>query len=221
MFTGIIQEIGTVASMQHHGGGARIHLSCKRITDSLAVGDSVAVNGVCLTAITFDPAGFQADIANETLRVTNLGALRVGSKVNLERAMRADGRFDGHFVSGHIDTTAKIVRIVPDGSARQFRFRLQNPAAIRYCIERGSAAIDGISLTIFDLDDANGEFSISLIPHSQSLTTLPLRNVGDTVNIECDVIAKYVERLLPTSSSTSSRMKTALSLETLRQNGFA
>lgn len=220
MFTGIIQEVGTVALLQHHGGGARIHLSCQRITDSLAVGDSVAVNGVCLTAITFQPAGFQADIANETLRVTNLGSLRAGDNVNLERAMRADGRFDGHIVSGHIDTTAKIVRIVPDGSARMFRFRLQDPAAIRYCIERGSAAIDGISLTIFDLDDANGEFSISLIPHSQTLTTLPLRTVGDTVNVECDVIAKYVERLVQ-PNGTGSRAKVGLSLETLRQNGFA
>lgn len=220
MFTGIIQEIGTVALLQHHSGGARLNLACHEVTKALRNGDSVAVNGVCLTAVTFQASAFQADIANETLRVTNLGALRAGDKVNLERAMPADGRFDGHIVAGHIDTTAKIVRIVPDGSARQFRFRLNQPALLRYCMERGSAAVDGISLTIFDLDDANGEFSISLIPHSQSLTTLPLRSVGDTVNIECDMIAKYVERLLRHNEATPART-TGLSLETLRQNGFA
>ncbi|ADU65831.1 riboflavin synthase [Desulfurispirillum indicum] len=221
MFTGIIEEVGNVLSIHRSNSGAIISVGCNHVLSGVKDGDSIAVNGVCLTVTRHDSAGFQADISNESLRVTSLGQLKSGDGVNVERAMAATGRFDGHMVAGHVDTTAQIMDISRDGNSWKFRLRLHQPECIRYFIERGSASIDGVSLTVFDVDTATASFTFNLIPHSQSLTTLTTKKSGDVVNIECDLVAKYIERLLGfgTSGATPASQG-GVSMELLRQHGF-
>ncbi|MBB5021907.1 riboflavin synthase [Desulfurispira natronophila] len=219
MFTGIIEEVGTIARLQPSGGHCCVEITCRQVLDGVKLGDSIAVNGVCLTVTAFGASSFSADISNESLRVTALGRYTAGDRVNLERAMAANGRFDGHMVAGHVDTTATLVDRSRDGSSWRLRFRLAHPQMMRYVIERGSVAIDGISLTVFGLDDSKGEFSINLIPHSQGLTILPEQPVGAVVNIECDLVAKYLERLMGGSKSDGASPST-LTMEKLRANGF-
>ena len=159
-------------------------------------GDSIAVNGCCLTVTSFTPSTFQIGVAPETLRVTNLGALDVSSRVNLERAVRADTRMGGHFVQGHVDTTAEILSVAPDGEALTFRFKPSRSDMLRYIVYKGFIAIDGTSLTITNVNDAEGWFEIMLITYSQEKVIMPQKKAGHTVNIEVEMMAKYAEKSL-------------------------
>jgi riboflavin synthase len=193
MFTGIVESLGTIREIAEANGGRRLVLDVGDLAPGLAVGDSLAVNGVCLTAVAISNHDVATDVVAETLRRSNLGAARVGDHVNLERSMRADGRFDGHIVQGHVDATAEVLRVEPEGDGKLLTIGAA-PAGLRYVVEKGSITVDGVSLTV-TMVDPDG-FSIALIPHTISLTTLGLRKPGDLVNLEFDVLAKYVEKLL-------------------------
>jgi riboflavin synthase len=193
MFTGIIEEVGTIDKIQKGARSAKIFIKGKVVLEGLKLGDSISVNGVCLTVTGFDSSGFNADIMQETLSRSSLGRLYSGSLVNLERAMAANGRFGGHIVSGHIDGVGVIRSIVRDDNAYWFKIRT-TPKILRYIIEKGSIAIDGISLTVAEV--TGDDFSVSVIPHTMERTTFSAKKVGDTLNLENDCIGKYVEKLL-------------------------
>ena len=201
MFTGIINEVGTLQSIRRGANSAVLTIGATTVLEDVNLGDSIAVNGVCLTVTSFTSTQFTADVMHETLNRSALGALRPGSSVNLERAMRADGRFDGHIVAGHIDGTGVIASIQRDDNAIRYTIRTTS-AILRYIIEKGSIAIDGISLTVTDV--TRETFSVSVIPHTAACTTLAQRRIGDTVNLENDCIGKYVERLLSTPNQQSN-----------------
>ena len=212
MFTGIVEEMGTVTKLIRDSKQQRISINCHKILEDIHIGDSIAVNGVCLTVVTYDKNSFQADVMNETFMRSGLGALRPGNPVNLERAMAADGRFGGHIVNGHIDGTGTIKSIKKDDNA--IWFEITAPRDITDgIVEKGSIAIDGISLTIAAVD--NVSFKVSIIPHTLKETVLGARKVGDTVNLETDVIGKYVKKLL-----MSRTTNTGLTKEMLLANGF-
>ncbi|MEU8360932.1 riboflavin synthase [Nonomuraea sp. NPDC048882] len=193
MFTGIIEELGEVVAIRQEGGGALLSVRGPVVTSDAKHGDSIAVNGVCLTVVEVAGDVFTVDVIKESLERSSLGALTEGSAVNLERAVRADQRLGGHIVQGHVDGTAVLLSRDPGESWDDLRFSL-SPALSRYVAEKGSIAIDGISLTVTTVDDES--FGVSLIPTTLKLTTMAERQVGDMVNIEVDVIAKYVERLV-------------------------
>ena len=219
MFTGIIEEKGAVAGLEMgaaDGKGARIKIRAQKILQGTKVGDSVAVNGVCLTATSLGADFFTADVMAETLRRSNLGSLAVGSQVNLERAMAADGRFGGHIVSGHLDGTGTIEKLEREGNA-VWVYVSASDSVLNLIVEKGSIAIDGISLTVVKLEPSR--FAVSVIPHTSAQTTLSDKKVGDTVNLENDIVGKYVEKLL--GSSADNQSKSNISLEFLRQNGFS
>ena len=194
MFTGIIEGVGSIARREAIGGDVRFHIHVGNLPfDAVALGESIAVNGVCLTVIAFDAASFQADASTETLGLTTLGQLAEGAQVNLERAMRPSDRFGGHIVSGHVDGVGTVESIVED--ARALRWRFAAPAALlRYVAKKGSICVDGVSLTVNAVDDAG--FEVALIPHTVSHTAFAHTGVGDAVNLEIDVIARYAERLM-------------------------
>ena len=191
MFTGIIEEIGQIESVQKGSKSAVLHIRCNEVLDGTRVGDSIAVNGVCLTVTSMNNRGYTADVMAETLERSSLGSLKSGSRVNLERAMPADGRFGGHIVAGHIDGTGTIVEISKDETAVWYRVRTE-PDILRYIVEKGSITIDGISLTVARV--SREDFSVSIIPHTQGNTTLADRRTGDIVNLETDIIGKYIEK---------------------------
>lgn len=197
MFTGIVTEMGTVVSTAPTPAGRRIVVAAPATAPGLAIGDSVAVNGVCLTAVELDGAEVSFDVVAETLDRSNLGWLEPGAGVDLERPMAGDGRFDGHVVQGHVDGVGMVAAITPEGGAS--RIRIEIPEALgRYVVEKGSVTVDGVSLTVTAVSEL-GEaqwFEIVLIPHTLAVTVLGQRSVGDRVNLEMDVIAKYVERLM-------------------------
>ena len=193
MFTGIVEEVGRVQSIRREPANAVLTIAASKVLEDVHLGDSIAVCGVCLTVTSFTSSAFTADVMHETLNRSSLGALKPGSPVNLERAMPANGRFGGHIVSGHIDGTGRITRIRPDGNAVWYTVSA-TPSLLRYIVEKGSIAIDGISLTVAQV--TGRDFSVSIIPHTQGQTTLSARRVGDTVNLETDCIGKYVEKLL-------------------------
>ena len=213
MFTGIIEEVGTVKAVQHSGSTSFIRIEAKKILEDIHLGDSIAVNGVCLTVTHFDSTTFQADVMNETLSRSSLGSLRNGSPVNLERAMAAGGRFGGHIVSGHIDGTGTVSDIRNDGIAVWYTISAK-PEILRYIVEKGSIAIDGISLTVAKVTD--NSFSVSIIPHTASVTILGTKKTGDIVNLENDIVGKYVEKLMKPADSPQS----GLNMEMLAKNGF-
>ena len=215
MFTGIVNEVGTLLGIHRGANSAVLTIGATTILEDVKLGDSIAVNGVCLTVTSFTPSQFTADVMHETLNRSSLGALRPGNPVNLERAMRADGRFDGHIVAGHIDGTGTIASIRRDDNAIRYTIRT-TPAILRYIIEKGSIAIDGISLTVTEV--TRETFSVSVIPHTASCTNLAQRRIGDTVNLENDCIGKYVERLL--TAPNTSNQESNITLEFLARNGF-
>jgi riboflavin synthase len=192
MFTGLVQDIGTVEAVDSGADGATLRIAT-RLGAEIATGDSVAVNGVCLTATSVDAGGFETEAMNQTLEVTALGGLVQGSHVNLELAMKASDRLGGHIVQGHADGVAEVLSIGDDGFARRLRVSL-GPGLIRYAVEKGSIALSGVSLTIAALGDDWAE--VSLIPETLERTNLGGVAVGDKLSVECDVVAKYVERLV-------------------------
>lgn len=216
MFTGIIEEIGTVTAIKKSALESRLTISAERIFSDLKTGDSVAVNGVCLTASVISGNTFTADVMNETFSRTSLATLSSGSHVNLERAMAADGRFGGHIVAGHVDGTGIIKDIRKDGNAVWFIIGA-SPEVLKYIVEKGSVAIDGISLTVAEVTKNN--FSVSTIPHTLSQTILAEKKTGDAVNLENDIIGKYVERLMGFTKKNKTD-KGRVTLELLARNGY-
>lgn len=193
MFTGIVAGMGTVIAIDGDGAERRFTIDAPAVLDGMTIGDSIAVNGVCLTAVAVAPDRVAVTAVTETLERTNLGQLAVDSRVDLERPMPAAGRFDGHIVQGHVDGVAVVASIIEEGESRRFRFDIE-PGLARYIVEKGSITVDGVSLTI----TAVGEdyFELVLIPHTLDVTVLGERRPGDRVNVEVDILAKYVERLL-------------------------
>lgn len=211
MFTGIIEEVGEVIAFRRGARSFTLRIRAERVLDQTRVGDSISTNGVCLTVTQLDGGWFEADVMPETVERTALQSLNPGSKVNLERALTPATRLGGHFVAGHVDTTGRIIERRTDDTA--LWLRVEAPASLlRYVVEKGSIAIDGVSLTVARVDDYS--FSVSLIPHTQGVTTLHERKVGDRVNLEADMIVKYVEKLMGKSPSSG------LTLEFLQEHGF-
>ena len=194
MFTGIIEGVGAIASIEPRGGDVRLRVSAGTLAfDDVRLGESIAVNGTCLTVVAFDAASFEADASTETLSLTTLGRLAVGAAVNLERAMRPNDRLGGHLVSGHVDGVGAVASIHDDARAQRWRFTA--PAALlRYIAKKGSICVDGVSLTVNEVD-ADG-FEVALVPHTVAHTAFSSTQVGDAVNLEIDLVARYVERLL-------------------------
>lgn len=213
MFTGIVEEAGFVRSLQHGSNSSQITIASSIVVSDLKTGDSVCTQGVCLTVIHFTPDSFTVDVMPETLRQTTLGGLKAGMLVNLERALRLSDRLGGHLVSGHIDGTGTITKVWRDDIAIRIEISA-SPDILKYIIGRGSVAIDGISLTVTDVD--SHRFGVSVIPHTQTVTTLTGKRPGEAVNIECDMLAKYVEKLINPDKNSSK-----IDLEFLLKNGYA
>ena len=214
MFTGIIEEVGTVKSVKRSGTSSFIEIQAKKVLEDVHLGDSIAVNGVCLTVTHSDGSVFRADVMNETLSRSSLGSLTSGSPVNLERAMAANGRFGGHIVSGHIDGTGTVSDIRNDGIAVWYTITAP-PELLRYIVEKGSIAIDGISLTVAKVTETS--FSVSIIPHTAAQTILGTKKTGDIVNLENDIIGKYVEKLMKPAEAAP---QSGITMEFLAKNGF-
>lgn len=217
MFTGIIEEIGTIKSINSNGISSQLCINANKILEDTKIGDSIAVNGVCLTVTSIKSNLFTADVMAETLRRSNLGSLIPQSKINLERAMPANGRFGGHIVSGHIDGTGTIVETKPEGNAVWIKINCSDNL-LKYIIHKGSITIDGISLTVAKVTDS--DFSVSIIPHTAANTTLLQKKSGDVVNLENDVVGKYIEKLLSFQKIDEQKPQSKITEEFLRQNGF-
>ena len=193
MFTGLIAELGTVERMAEGSTTCQLTVRARKILPGVKIGDSIAVNGVCLTVVHLRGDTFTADVMPETVRRTTLHQLQPGDKVNLEKALRPSDGLDGHIVQGHVEGVGTIQQIVPEGNA--LVYRIQTPRELlRYIVEKGSIAVDGISLTVTEADGMG--FGVSLIPHTAKMTTLGYKSVGDTVNLETDILARYVEKML-------------------------
>lgn len=215
MFTGIIEELGTLKGIKRGAASAQLTISAGKVLEDVRIGDSIAVNGVCLTVVHLVPQEFTVDVMAETLSKTNLGALNSGDRVNLERALRLGDRLGGHIVSGHIDGVGTITRLEKYDIATLITIRAPREV-MRYIIKKGSVAIDGISLTVVDIQADS--FQVSLIPHTAHATALGLKKAGATVNLEGDVIGKYIERLssFPENNGGESKM----SIGFLAEHGF-
>ena len=194
MFTGLIQGVGRLRALEPRGGDVRIHIDTGSLPfTGVAMGESIAVNGVCLTVVAFDAQSFAADASTETLALTTLGALREGQPLNLERALQAQDRLGGHLVSGHVDGVGRVLDVHKDARAQRWRFSVPKALA-KYVAKKGSICVDGVSLTVNGVDA--GSFDVALIPHTVSHTAFAETRVGDAVNLEIDLVARYVERLL-------------------------
>lgn len=214
MFTGIVEEVGQIRRVTLGAHSAVLEIAAHTVLEGTKIGDSIAVNGICLTVTALSPQGFSADVMHETLDRSSLAGLATGSPVNLERAMAANGRFGGHIVSGHVDGTGRITRIRRDDNAVWFTVACET-ALLRYIVEKGSITIDGTSLTVADVTDSG--FSVSAIPHTLTVTVLGERRQGDRVNLECDIIGKYVEKLLQPAKVAA---ESGISREFLAEHGF-
>lgn len=213
MFTGIIEELGTVEAIEPQSAGPRLRIRARQVLAGALPGASIAVNGVCLTAVDLRPGSFAADLAPETLHRTNLGALNTGSLVNLERPLSPSGRLSGHIVQGHVDGTGELISLTPLGNENWW-LQLRVPSELDpYFVFKGSVCLDGISLTIARLD--GDVLSVTIIPHTYNNTNLKTRRPGDRINIECDIIAKYVEKMLSRLEKPSS-----LTIDKLREQGY-
>ncbi|GAB4318214.1 MAG: riboflavin synthase [Bacteroidales bacterium] len=216
MFTGLVEETGRVSSVMRKEGFVRLTVEARKVTEGTAVGDSIAVNGVCLTVTTINSHSFGVDVVNETLRRTNIRTIQPGDPVNLERAMQLNGRFGGHIVNGHIDGTVTIKSVEKDSEAMVYRFEAEENL-LRYVIEKGSVALDGISLTVAGLFPDG--FSVSVIPHTLGHTTLRHKKPGDILNMECDLVGKYIERLITFPTDAKSGRK-GIDISFLEKYGF-
>lgn len=198
MFTGIIEEIGKVKAIERHANSIKLTIAVKKILEDMHVGDSICTNGVCLTVTTFDDGSYTADVMPETMSRTNFKDLRINDLVNCERAMPANGRFGGHIVSGHIDGTGVISKMSRDDKAIRIKIETR-PEILKYIVEKGSITIDGISLTVTEV--SNWDFGVSIIEHTQDATTLTKKKVGETVNLENDIVGKYIEKFVGSFSA--------------------
>ena len=216
MFTGIIEEVGALERL----AGGEIAIRAKKVLEDVALGDSIAVDGICLTVTRFDAAHFTADVMPETVRRTSLAELRRGSRVNLERALTLKSRLGGHIVSGHIDGAGTIAAMREEGNAILLTVRA-SADILRYIVEKGSVALDGISLTVASVGAA--DFTVSLIPHTREITNLREKRMGSRLNIETDILGKYVEKLFPGGcalGSAAPKGKDGITMDFLRQQGF-
>ncbi|HEX8246635.1 MAG TPA: riboflavin synthase [Pyrinomonadaceae bacterium] len=213
MFTGIIEELGKISSLEKHAGGARIKISAEIVTKETREGDSIAVNGVCLTALDVSAGSFAADVSEETLKISTLGVLKIGSVVNLERAVTPSTRLGGHIVQGHVDARGTFLAATKQGDFWTVRIGFSEEMA-RYLVYKGSISVEGISLTIAALTDSY--FEIAVIPKTWELTNLSTLKPGDEVNLEADVIAKYVERILKFEKNSNG-----ITMEKLTELGYA
>jgi len=220
MFTGLIEDTGTVRRLQKTRNGMSLVVASRLAGQHLQPGESISVNGVCLTVTDCDKDGFRADAVPETLRRSNLGSLKPGDKVNLERAMKADGRFGGHLVTGHIDGTGLISEMTPEGNATHLTI-VADAALLRYIIPKGSVGLDGISLTVSSVSP--DDFCVEVIPFTLRHTTLSLKKPGDRVNIEGDMLGKYVEKFLGKNSPSKEgpEVRPGMDMDFLKKHGFA
>ncbi len=201
MFSGIVEEVGTIAAREERPGGITLTIQAPNVLEGTGIGDSIAVNGACLTVVRYDTETFDVEMAPETLRKTSLSQCGQGAEVNLERSLTANGRVGGHFVQGHVDTTAEIAAVEPDGEGVMVTFRVP-PDLMRYIVPKGYVAIDGMSLTV--VDTGPDGFTISFIAHTRAVTTARHYATGQRVNLEVDILGKYVEKLL--ESHTNEQM---------------
>ncbi|WP_156857824.1 riboflavin synthase [Oceanobacillus sp. AG] len=215
MFTGIVEEIGTIQSIKRNPNSLQFKIACTTVLSDVSLGDSISVNGVCLTVHEHGPGYFTADVMPETVKATTLHTLQIGSPVNLERAMAANGRFGGHFVSGHVDGTGEIISVRRHENAKYMEIKTDQQL-LKYFIDKGSVTVDGTSLTIFEIT-GNG-FVISLIPVTQADSIIGEKQLGDFVNIECDMLAKYMENLL--SKRSEQPATNGITKATLAESGF-
>ncbi|MFN3579039.1 MAG: riboflavin synthase [Pseudomonas sp.] len=218
MFTGIIEAVGQIRSMQPRGGDVRLYVSTGKLSlDDVKLGDSIAVNGVCLTAVELPGDGFWADVSQETIRRTALSRLEAGSKVNLEKALTPSSRLGGHLVSGHVDGVGKVLSMNED--ARSWHFRIEAPKELaRYIAQKGSITVDGTSLTVNAVDGA--VFDLNIVPHTMQETVMGQYQPGSPVNLEVDLIARYLERLLLGDKAAESNDSSTLSMSFLAENGY-
>lgn len=218
MFTGLIEEVGTIQNVRRGARSCVLTIGCKKVLEGSQIGDSIAVNGVCLTVTSMGGSYYTTDVMAETMNRSSLRQLSTGASVNLERAMPANGRFGGHIVSGHIDGTGTVQSIEPDDNAIWYTIAAK-PNLLRYIVEKGSITIDGISLTVAYVDEHC--FKVSIIPHTQQVTALHDRGVGDIVNLECDIIGKYVEKLLqPAAAEEETKKEIGITEDFLKKYGF-
>ena len=217
MFTGIVEEVGRIITADRKGNSARLKIEAEKVLEDIKIGDSIAVNGICLTVTSFGKNYFTADVMHETLRRSTIGEAAAGSPVNLERAMAAGGRFGGHIVSGHIDGTGAIANMEREENAVWVTVET-TPQIMKYIIEKGSIAIDGISLTVATV--STDRFQVSIIPHTGQETTLLTKKAGDIVNLENDVIGKYVEHLLHFKEPDNKKQSSKVDMGFLAEHGF-
>ena len=218
MFTGIIEEVGTVKSIVKGSRSIKLTIAADKVLEGSALGDSIAVNGVCLTVTSFGSKCFTADVMPESMRKTSMSRLSIGSRVNLERALTLSTRLGGHIVSGHIDGTGTVAAMEKDDNAVRMTVEAE-PKVMRYIVAQGSVALDGVSLTVAHL--GKSDFTVSLIPHTGQVTTLLDKKPGSLINIENDVVGKYVERLMQLDQKDDkSKAGSSLSMDFLRANGF-
>lgn len=218
MFTGIVEELGKVKAITHGVKSVRLTVEASKVLQDVKLGDSIAVNGTCLTVVQYDDKCFTADVMPETVDNTVLASLKIGARVNLERTLSIGDRFGGHIVSGHIDGVGIIRTKSNNDNAILVKIEAGSEV-MRYIVKKGSIAIDGISLTIVDYEEDC--FTVSLIPHSASVTTLGFKKAGDTVNLETDIIGKYVEKLLSLNSTPQQSKTSTIDIDFLHKNGFA
>ncbi len=217
MFTGIVEEIGVVKALESSLAGTRLTILASTVMETLTVGASVSVNGACLTVVAVGDREFSAEVSRETLSVTALGRLITSAPVNLERALKINGRIDGHLVSGHVDGVGTLTSRRQEGNA--IVLRVEAPKEVlRYCVPKGSITVDGASLTINELNDRS--FGVAIIPHTAKMTTLGVKQAGETVNLEADLIGKYVERLLQERGDLPPKPAPAIDREYLQKRGL-
>ena len=217
MFTGIVEEKGIISSLNINGSSGTIRIEARKVLEGTSIGDSIAVNGICLTVTSMGDGFFTADVMAETVRRSSLGTLSQGSEVNLERAMAANGRFGGHIVSGHIDGTGTVRSLVREENAIWVTIETP-PEILKYIVHKGSICIDGISLTVASVGSDN--FKVSVIPHTGSETTLLSKRPGSPVNLENDIVAKYVERLMNYKDSADENRSSGITMEMLAELGI-
>ncbi|WEK55641.1 MAG: riboflavin synthase [Candidatus Cohnella colombiensis] len=220
MFTGLIEEIGVLRSVKRQGEAMILSISANKVLEEVKLGDSISINGVCLTVVTYDSRSFDVDVMPETYRHTTLHTIQPGSPLNLERAMLAGGRYGGHIVQGHVDGTGVIRNRTVEANAVVFKIEPHQSAQLRYIIPKGSITLDGISLTVVEVDRDAGTFTVSIIPHTLKETILQQKYAGDTLNLESDILGKYVDHLLSERERPTAANSSKLTEAILRDNGF-